>query len=124
DLIARPHAQGATVTVAPEDTLTTAYARLKLYDVSQLPVLEGDRVVGMLDESDLLLALSQRDVGFSDPVHQAMNRRLEILAPQAGLTELLWVFAKDYVAIIVDEGRFLGIITRIDLLNHLRRKVD
>ncbi len=43
DLIMRPYAQRDTVVVAPTDLLTTAYQRMKLYDVSQLPVMEGDR---------------------------------------------------------------------------------
>ena len=43
------------VAVAPDDTLLVAYSRMKLYDVSQLPVLENGKIVGILDESDLLL---------------------------------------------------------------------
>jgi cystathionine beta-synthase len=33
------------------------------------------------------------------------------------------IFAKDHVALVVDKGAFLGVITRIDLLNHLRRRM-
>jgi cystathionine beta-synthase len=43
DLILRPYSQRDTVVVSPTDLLTTAYQRMKLYDVSQLPVMEGDR---------------------------------------------------------------------------------
>src|SRR6185436_3529392 len=53
DLIVRRYQEGSTVTVSPADTLTHAYRRMKLYDVSQLPVMEGERVAGILDESDL-----------------------------------------------------------------------
>ena len=52
DLIARPYAERAVVTVGADDTLLTAYGRMKLYDISQLPVLEGERIVGIIDESD------------------------------------------------------------------------
>jgi cystathionine beta-synthase len=34
------------------------------------------------------------------------------------------IFNKDYVAIVKDGERFLGLITRVDLLNYLRRKAD
>jgi cystathionine beta-synthase len=34
------------------------------------------------------------------------------------------VFAHDHVAIVMDGDRFLGLITRIDLLNFLRRRVQ
>jgi cystathionine beta-synthase len=33
------------------------------------------------------------------------------------------IFAKDHVAVVEEGGRFLGLITRIDLINHLRRRV-
>jgi cystathionine beta-synthase len=34
------------------------------------------------------------------------------------------IFEKDFVAIVMDGDSFLGLITRVDLLNHLRRKAD
>src|SRR3546814_54281 len=55
DLILRPYSQKDTVVVAPTDLLVTAYQRLQLYEISQRPVMAGDRIVGILDESDVLL---------------------------------------------------------------------
>ena len=43
DLILRPFSQRDTVVVGPDDLLVTAYQRMKLYDVSQLPVMDGER---------------------------------------------------------------------------------
>ena len=40
------------------------------------------------------------------------------------IDELMPIFNKDYVAIVKDGERFLGLITRVDLLNYLRRKAD
>lgn len=124
DLVTRRHDEGAAVTVGPDDTLNTAYARMKLYDVSQLPVLEGERVVGILDESDVLLAVFSDHSRFVEPVKSAMTPRIETIAAHAPLAELVAVFDKGHVAIVVESGRFIGLITRIDLINHLRRKVD
>jgi len=124
DLISRRHDEGAAVTLNPLDTLNTAYARMKLYDVSQLPVLEDNKVVGLLDESDLLLAVFDDHARFSDPVRSAMTENLETISVAAPLSELLPVFDKGHVAVVVEKDRFLGLITRIDLINHLRRKVD
>ena len=56
----------------PDDMLVTAYNRMQLYDVSQLPVLDGDKLVGMLDESDLLLHVDGDEARFRDPVSTAM----------------------------------------------------
>jgi cystathionine beta-synthase len=124
DLIGRRHDQGASVTVGPDDMLQVAYARMKLYDVSQLPVLEGDRVVGLIDESDLLLAVFEHGLGFNDPVRAAMVSDIETVEANQPIQALLPEFDKGFVAVIVDGPHFLGLITRIDLLNHLRRRKE
>jgi cystathionine beta-synthase len=123
DLISRRHAERATVTIGPEDTLLTAYGRMKLYDVSQLPVLADGEVVGILDESDLLLAVAKDKTRFRDPVRKAMTTRLDTIDARKGLDDLLPIFARDHVAIVMADGEFLGLITRIDLINHLRRQL-
>ena len=123
DLITRRHADRATVTVAPTDILLIAYQRMKLYEISQLPVLDGAKVVGIIDESDLLLAVYGRPEHFRDPVSSAMNDRLEVIEVDRPLADLLPIFEKNHVALVVEGGEFLGLITRIDLLNHLRRSM-
>ena len=67
DLILRRHDERDTVTSAPNDMLITAYARMKLYDVSQLPVLNDDKIVGIVDECDVLTAAQQNPARFRDP---------------------------------------------------------
>jgi cystathionine beta-synthase len=124
DLISRRHDEGAVVTVGPGDTLHTAYSRMKLYDVSQVPVLDGGACVGLLDESDILVALTQGTLDFNLPVKQAMTGNLVTVKPDTPPERLLPLFDRGLVAIVVDGERFLGLITRIDLLNHLRRKIS
>lgn len=124
DLIARRFDEGAVITVGADDTLQTAYGRMKLYDVSQVPVLEGDRCVGLLDESDLLVALTQGTLDFKLPVKQAMTHKVETVSYDTPPENLFPLFDRGMVAIVVDGEHFLGLITRIDLLNHLRRKLD
>lgn len=123
DIISRRHDEGAVVTVAPEDSLLVAYQRMKLHDVSQVPVLAGDQCVGMLDESDVLIALGEWSAGFDLPVRVAMTGNIETVGIDTPPERLLPLFDRGWVAIVVDGERFLGLITRIDLLNHLRRKV-
>src|SRR3546814_1204399 len=53
DLISRRHEESGTVTVSADDNLLIAYGRMKLYDISQLPVLDSDgKVVGIIDRSE------------------------------------------------------------------------
>jgi len=124
DLILRPFAQRDTVVVGPNDLLVTAWQRMKLYDVSQLPVMDGDRIVGIVDESDMLLHVYGDEARFRDPVSAAMVGKLDQVDVRAPMESLLPVFDRGHVAIVMDGQRFLGLITRIDLLNYLRRRVQ
>ena len=124
DLILRPFAQRDTVVVGPNDSLTVAYQRMKMYDVSQMPVMEDERIVGIVDESDVLLHVYGDEKRFLDPVSTAMVSKLQVLDVTAPMDSLLPVFDRGHVAIVVDGHKFLGLITRIDLLNYLRRRAQ
>ena len=122
DLILRPYAQKDTVVVSPNELLITAYNRMKLYDVSQLPVMEGDKIVGILDESDLLLHVYGDQSRFRESVSSAMATSLKVLDVKSPIESLMPLFDAGHVAIVMDGQKFLGLITRIDLLNYLRRR--
>ncbi|MBB5014451.1 pyridoxal-phosphate dependent enzyme [Rehaibacterium terrae] len=124
DLILRPYAQRDTVVIGPNDLLVTAYQRMKLYEISQLPVMEGERLVGILDESDVLMHVYGDQQRFRDPVSTAMVSKLDVLDVKSPIEALLPVFDRGHVAIVMDGDQFLGLITRIDLLNYLRRRVN
>jgi cystathionine beta-synthase len=121
DVIARRSDEGSVVSVGPGDTLLTAFARMRLADVSQLPVLDGKKLVGVVDESDLLLSVHADAERFRATVDTAMTAAPETLRPSASLAELEKVLDRGLVAIIADNDGFHGLITRFDLLNHLRR---
>lgn len=120
DLIVRRYSDGSTVTLRPTDSLLHAYRRMKLFEVSQLPVMEGDTVIGILDESDLLMHVYESPARFAETVGHAMVKSVVTISPTAAVSELLPIFAKDMVAVVADAGKFVGLITRIDLLNYLR----
>jgi cystathionine beta-synthase len=124
DLIGRPYATNDTITVGPDEPLANAYGRMKLYDVSQLPVIVDGKIIGILDESDLLLVVAESGEAFNQPVSTAMVTELTDIDVSAPVADLMPIFNSDYIAIVKDGDQFLGLITRVDLLNYLRRKAD
>jgi cystathionine beta-synthase len=124
DLISRTYEQGGVITVKPDDTLLTAFQRMRIADVSQVPVMEDGRCVGVLDESDLLYATHNETSRFRSVVRDAMTPRVETLNVKASFEELYRVLDQGMVALIVDEHRFLGLITRSDMLSYLRRQLQ
>ncbi|PYI92286.1 MAG: cystathionine beta-synthase [Verrucomicrobia bacterium] len=124
DLISHRYEAGEVVTVGPNDTLLTAVKRMRAADVSQVPVVdENGKVVGLLDESDVLVKVHHDPERFNHAVHTAMTDRLETLSPAAKMKDLLEVFDRGRVAIVMDNDKFLGLITRSDLLSYLRRQM-
>jgi len=97
---------------------------MKLYDVSQLPVLKDGRIVGIVDEEDILLEVYENPEHFREPVTAAMASNLVTVPPSASIEQLKSIFDRGLVAIVVDGDEFLGLITRIDLLNWLRRRTS
>jgi cystathionine beta-synthase len=123
DLITRKYEEGAVITVGPEDTLLTAFQRMRLADISQVPVIESGHCIGVLDESDLLVAVHTDAQRFQSPVRTSMTSRLETIAPGDGIERLFDILDRGLVALVVEADRFLGLITKSDLLSYLRRKL-
>ena len=124
DLVARRFEDGRVISVGPDDTLLTAFQRMRLADVSQLPVLvNGKQLVGVIDESDILLGVHEDATHFRKTVSSAMTDKLQTLSPGASLADLEAELGRGLVAIIQDASGFHGLITRTDMLNHLRRSL-
>jgi cystathionine beta-synthase len=123
ELIARPHAEHAAVTVNATETVMAAYRRMKLYDVSQVPVMQDGRIVGIVDEEDILLEVVAHPEHFNEPVTRAMASHLVTVPVDAPVSQLMEIFKRGMVAIVMHGNEFQGLITRIDLLNWLRRRL-
>jgi cystathionine beta-synthase len=123
DLIPRRHTERASVTVNSTETVMAAYRRMKLYDVSQVPVMQDGRIIGIVDEEDVLVEVVGNPEHFNEPVTQAMASRLVTVPVDAPVSQLMDIFKRGMVAIVMQGSEFQGLITRIDLLNWLRRKM-
>ncbi|MEJ0062149.1 MAG: pyridoxal-phosphate dependent enzyme [Alphaproteobacteria bacterium] len=122
DLIARPYLRGQAIIAAPDDALQQVYAKMKTFDISQLPVMEHGGVVGMIDEMDILMTVTGNDKGFAIPARTVMSTKLVTLEADRSLEDLAAVLARGLVGCIMDKQQFLGLITPADFLNYLRKR--
>ncbi|MBY0261079.1 MAG: CBS domain-containing protein, partial [Phycisphaerales bacterium] len=132
DLIARRHDLNEDYTLAPTDPIRNVIKRMGLYGVSQMVVVEDHKVVGIVDEGDILLAISHDGsasaagaAGHSStldkPVSDFMTRRLETVRPETPVDALMPIFRADRVAIVTEkDGTFYGLITKLDMIHYLR----
>jgi cystathionine beta-synthase len=111
--------------VRPDDNLRTVFMRMRATGVSQLPVIDdAGKVVGLVDESDVLAALITDPAGaskaFQRPVKDVMVIRLETISADAPIADLVPLFRRDYVGIVMEGDQFVGLATRLDLINYFR----
>jgi len=125
DLISRRHDIREDYTLAPNLPVIQAIKIMRMYDISQMAVLDAKgHVQGILDESDILLAVTGDAEHFRRPVSDFMTTKLSTLSPDASIDQLIPLFSEDKVAIVIDDNNdFLGLITKIDLINHLRKQL-
>ena len=124
DLISRRHLDGEDYTLTRNEPLAQAVRRMRMYAVSQMAILDDDgKVEGILDESDVLIAMTRHKADPHAPVCEHMTRKLSTVRPEASLEEVLEILEKDMVAIVSDDDHFYGLITRIDVINFLRQQL-
>jgi cystathionine beta-synthase len=124
DLVGRPHGQRATITVGPNDVLTTAHNRLRNAGFSQLPVMDGDQLIGVVTEDDILRFAFGRPERFNEPVSKAMTATFLRVDKSTSINNLVAMLEVRSSAAVMDGEKFIGLITRSDVLNYLRRQVS
>jgi cystathionine beta-synthase len=124
DLIGRPHGERATITVGPNDVLTTAHNRLRNAGFSQLPVMDGDCLIGIVTEDDILRFAFGRPERFNEAVRNAMTATFLRVDKNTSINNLVAMLEVRSSAAVMDGERFLGLVTRSDVLNYLRRQVS
>ena len=120
DFIGRPHDERATITVGPTDILTTAHNRLRNAGISQLPVMENGRLLGVLTEDAIMRFAFGKPELMNAPVKEAMQTAYIQVEKNSDLNNLVAMLHVQPYAAVVDGDNFLGLITRSDVLNHLR----
>ena len=121
DLIGRPHSEHATITVGPTDVVTTAHNRLRNAGFSQLPVMDNGKLIGVITEDAIIHFVYGHPDLLDAPVRDAMESAFIKLDKTESLNNLVAMLRVQPYAAIMDGDDFLGLITRSDVLNYLRR---
>ncbi|MGE0868903.1 MAG: cystathionine beta-synthase [Kofleriaceae bacterium] len=102
------------------DKVSRATALLSEHGISQLPILDDGKLVGILTESDLLHHMVSGRVNKDTVAAEVMERKVSTVALHASSSELPRIFEKGEVAIVVDDQRtVIGILTKMDLIEML-----
>ncbi|MAD91126.1 MAG: cystathionine beta-synthase [Gammaproteobacteria bacterium] len=123
DFIGRPYSEGVTVTVGPKDLLTTAHNRLRNSGFSQLPVVDDGHLLGVITERTIINFVHERPELMLSTVEGVMELSFANLDKEDSVNNLIEILNNQPFTVILDGNKFLGLVTRSDLLNFLRKKI-
>ncbi|MBP2707171.1 cystathionine beta-synthase [Microbispora sp. RL4-1S] len=113
------------VHVHPHESVGTAISIMREYNVSQLPVMKEEppvmaaEVVGSIVERDLLDGLYRGRVRSEDRIGGHMSAPLPIIGIGEPVARAVEALEKADAAVVLDDGKPVGMVTRQDLLAFL-----
>jgi cystathionine beta-synthase len=123
DVLVRRHDRGEVVTCGQFDTVRDVTTKMKAHGISQLPVMAGDKLLGLIEESDLVVPLMQGRVKAGDTIERLVVTKLHTVDPDAPADALVPLFDRGEVAIVVRDDQFFGLITKIDFITYLGERL-
>jgi cystathionine beta-synthase len=107
------------VAAAPTDRVREIIERLKIHDISQMPVISDGKLIGLITESTLLTHLAAPGHSVEDTIAPMINRQVAAVSPDLPAGSLLDLFGGSQAVIVVDGDRVTGILTKLDLIEYL-----
>jgi cystathionine beta-synthase len=107
------------IAAAPNDGIQTIIDLMRKHGISQLPVLDRDRLVGMISEVDLMSALLKDPGSVDRPVAEMVEQNFEIVPPDTPTARLAKIFSEGKVALVQEDNAIIAVLTKIDLIAHM-----
>jgi cystathionine beta-synthase len=110
----------AMITVSETAVVKDALDLLRRYEISQLPVMRGDTVVGSINDVAVMQAVFDHSDIMHRPVTDVMGRPFPILESSVEVDRAYKLLALANSAIVVAEGgKPVGVVTRQDIISFL-----
>ncbi|MCE7870194.1 cystathionine beta-synthase [bacterium CPR1] len=125
-LQSKPSPTAKIVTVEADEKVPSAIQVMRRYSISQLPVLEGDRVVGSVQEATLMNMIFEDGSVLNQSVRDVMSEPLPLLPGDTTVSSVYQILLQGRPAVLVsDDGATpCGIVTKIDLIDFISRSAE
>ena len=121
DLVERQHQ--TLITARPGDGVKTIIQIMKKHGISQLPVLDGGKLIGIISEGDLVDALLKDPENLERPISGLVDQNYVVVPPETPVARLASIFSEGKVALIEEGGVVRGLVTKIDFIDHMAAKM-
>lgn len=108
------------ITVRPDQTIKEAAEILSRYQISCLPVVRNGSILGILHRN--VVEKAQHHGLDEQPVSDYMNPGVVFVSPDAAIEQVLQltVESRQRLVPVIGDGRIVGVISRSDLLEHMK----
>lgn len=107
------------VSLSPKDTVKKAIQLMKRKDISQMPVIGNNKVLGKVTERQLLTGLYHRSIGPTNHIGAALDARVQTVEANESVDRVSQLLEVENLVVVVDpHGKPLGVVTRIDLIDY------
>lgn len=111
------------IAVPPDASLAEAIKLFKDHGISQLPIIENDNVIGVLNERTLLQRALESGA-MDAPARDLADMNYSTVDPETDITVLIEMFRRYRLAIVYQNSKPIDIITRIDLIDYISRNTS
>lgn len=122
DLLAQKGGGQKIETATSNDTVREVVGKLKQFGISQLPVVDGGKLRGLIHETDLLRHLIDGQSQDS-AIATLVESDYATVTASTKLELLKGVFNDAKVVLVMDGDKILGLLTKIDLIDYLASRV-
>ena len=110
------------ITANKADTIRSVVALLKEHGISQVPVLDRGRMVGLVAEVDLLNHLVRAEGKLDDPIDPLVESDYATVTPDTKVVLLKTIFNEAKLVVVQEGDALAGIVTKIDLIDFLAER--
>jgi cystathionine beta-synthase len=108
------------ISVTPGDPVQRAATLLRQYNISQLPVMQDEQVVGSIQESEVMRLVMEKVDLSTTRIHEVMGRPFPTLPADADVKDACYTVAEgDTAVLVVADRRPVGVLTKIDFIHYL-----
>jgi cystathionine beta-synthase len=112
----------SVITASIGDRVRDVIAMMKDHGISQMPVLNGKELVGMVTEVTLLRYLASGDHSLSSTIGALAEGDYATVSPDTRVELVQGLLVDARMAMVLDKGELVGVLTKIDLIEYLAKK--
>lgn len=116
--------QKRVIVARSSDQVKQVIAKMKRYDISQLPVIDNGKVTGMITEVDLLNYMVSGKHRLSATIKDIIEPDVNLVDPDTSIKTLSEIFANSNcnAVLVIDKSKLVGLVSKIDMIDFLAKK--